>query len=331
MSRLEGSALTLTVPDLEPITLAPSAYGGATAARGPDGARTWYVGGGTYNDDDTSTATLWSYDEATGEEATPVVLGPTAAPTGVLDVAVSPVDDAVYALSFQDHEDSPQTYGLSVVDDGQETYYPLTGAASRLAVSPDGGTLYLSENSGIYALDTAHLEADPEEDLDTRSAWIESDSSIQDLAIDPTGHLLAAVGNQVHSLGSPGTVSGFRYDTSADDPTYASISWLAPKATGGVSADNLSYLVTVTDRAGGQARTARSFSTDADFSDLLAGHTYDVRVIVDNGLFRGSAGTSSFTAPTAPKRLVHPKITGQAKVGKTLAAKAGLVDQPAPS
>ena len=320
VSRQDGEALTLTVPDLQPVTLDPSAWAGAATARGAAGARTWYVGGGAYA---TSTAMLWSYDEATGEEATPVVLGPDGDPDeGVLDVAASPTSDAVYTLSIQDHDGSPQTYGLSVVEGEQETYYPLSGLASRLAVSADGDTLYVSQGSGVLALDTAHLVANPDSVDTVRSAYIESGSWISDLVTDPTGHLLAAAGDQVYSFGSPSTVSGFSYDTSADDPSYAGIRWHAPTTTGGVSANELTYFVTVTDRAGGKVREARSFSTDADFDHLVAGHTYDVQVIVDNGLFRGPAGTSSFTAPTSMTKPTSIAVKGAARVGSTLSVKS---------
>jgi hypothetical protein len=59
--------------------------------------------------------------------------------------------------------------------------------------------------------------------------------------------------------------------------------------------------------------------TEQDFDDLVPGHTYDVSVAVDNGLFRGPAATSSFTAATAT--LAHPSsiaVRGPAAVGSRL-------------
>ena len=317
--RNADQAVVLDATGIGEAQLDSSGSGSAAGSTGAPEHRTWYVGGNHWSaDGSTSEAMLWSYDEATHTTGTPVVIGPAGDPDeSVLDVVADPATDTVYTLSFQDQVDAPQTYGISVVHDGTATYHPLTNPAQTLALSEDGQTVYVSEMSGVVALDAGHIVDDADSADDVRNTWIDDVNMIGDLATDPAGHLFAAADRSVVAFSAPGAPTGLDLSVDPDSPQWGGLTWTAPEATGGTSADYLAYEVTLTDKAGGEPWTNRYYGTDM-YLDLVPGHSYDITVTTDNGLFRGDSATISYTPQPV---MAHPSwisVDGRPRVGSRL-------------
>jgi hypothetical protein len=166
------------------------------------------------------------------------------------------------------------------------------------------------------ALDADHIVDDADSANDVRSTWIDA-GMIGDLTTDPAGHLFAAADRSVVAFSAPGAPSGLHLAVDPAAPQYGELTWTAPEATGGTPADYLAYEVTLTDKAGGEPWTNRYYGPDM-ILDLVAGHSYDVTVTTDNGLFRGESASISYTPQPA---MAHPSwisIDGHPKVGSRL-------------
>ena len=56
----------------------------------------------------------------------------------------------VYVTTFRNVEDGPQEYGLNVIGPDTDLYVPIDYPVFSVAVSPDGGTVYLP-GTGVSA------------------------------------------------------------------------------------------------------------------------------------------------------------------------------------
>jgi hypothetical protein len=275
-------------------TLDDNAAANAVAASGPAGARTWSVVGTEWGETD-GVATLWTRREGVSV-ATATVLGAAGDPDSfALDVAADPAGDTVYALTFRDNDEGPQTYGLTVVEEGvADAYVPLSGMATDIALSPDGGTLYLSSGYEVYGLDTAHL-ADYADETAGRGASV--DSWLTALAVDGAGTVF--VGDEsgaVHAFGTPAAPADL---VAAPDPmstTGFSASWGEGKHAWELADDDLAeYAYTVRSSTDEVVASGTTYDQVLFVDDLQAGTTYTVEVAVDDGLLAGEPTTAQVT------------------------------------
>jgi len=291
---LATSAGDLTLTESES---SDSASIGAVAARGNVGDRTWYVAGTEFGDE-TQTATLWSYDEDEDTAGVPVELGLGGSPdANVEGLAVDPTGDAVYALSWRDNEEGGQTYGLTVVAGGTQTYVPLRYPAQEIALSPDGETLYLAENDSVLAVETDELPGTPGDvedgDLPTVSA---GESWIRSLVVDPAGSVFVGLEDSVVAFSAPGAPTDLVATPDAMSTTALSASWDEGKYSWELEEgeDGLTqYAYTVRTGEGGFVKSGTTYNQVVHVDGLQPGTTYTVEVTASNGLFTSEPTTTS--------------------------------------
>lgn len=284
------------------------------------------------------------YLEAGGSEATlrivsggvvgpKVVLGPDGgADESVTGMDVDEENGLVYVTTFRNVEDGPQEYGLNVIGEDTDLYVPIDYPVSSVAVSPDGGTVYLP-GTGVSAYDVDQLASYTEENP-APSAYLGGSGFISLSTIDPSGRIYATLDHdvldpvteeptgeeviKVHALDAPGAPTALTALTSEWDETTLSATWTAPASAGGASPDSLSYRLSLSDDAGGEAITAESFLTDHEFTNLLPGHTYTLSVTATNGAFTGAAATTSWTAPSTMATPSAVAVSGKLAVASRL-------------
>jgi hypothetical protein len=318
---LRGETLDLDPWGVAPVSLAESATATAADARGAGEARSWFVAGTQFNEDDTSTATLWSYSEGSGTEGAPVALGAAGDPDEYpLDVAAAQTGSAVYALSLRDNDDAPQSYGITVVQDGPDTYFPLRYPAQRIELSPDGETLYLAQSDSVLALDTDRL-ADYEDETDAPGAYL--DASVTALAVDGDGDVF--VGDRdgaVHAFGTPAAPTDLVATPDAMSTTAFSASWDEGKYSWELEGDeeNLTQYTYTVRRGEDIVRSGTTFDQVLFVDEgLQPGTTYNVEVTASNGLL--TSEPASFEVTTYDRYLGAPSavaVQGSLTVGSQL-------------
>jgi hypothetical protein len=316
-----GASFALHVPGLGSIPLAENASAGASAATGAEEDRTWYVAGSQFDGEDGSRATLWRYDEQSGERGTPVTLGAAEDPDQfVLDLAADPADDAVYALTFRDNDDAPQAYGLNVVQDGTDAYLPLRYPAQKVALSPGGDTLYLAQSDSVLALDTDRLSDYTDE---TDAPGVSVESTVTALAVDGDGHVF--VGDRdgvVHAFGTPAAPTDLVATPDAMSTTAFSASWDEGKYSWeleGGEEDLTEYTYTVR-RGEDIVRSGTTFDQVLFVDEgLQPGTEYTLEVAASNGLLVSLP--ASFEVTTYDRYLGAPSavaVQGSLTVGSQL-------------
>lgn len=292
-----GASFALHVPGLGSLPLAENAFAGASAATGAVEDRTWYVAGSQFDGDDGSRATLWRYDEQSGERGTPVTLGAAEDPDQfVLDLAADPADDVVYALTFRDNDDAPQSYGLNVVQDGTDAYVPLRYPAEKIALSPDGRTLYLTESDSVFAVDTDTLAAIPGYVEDEDLSSVSTEDQIRALAVDPAGSVFAGLSDSVVAFSAPGAPAHLAATPDSMSTTALSASWDEGKYSWELEEgeDGLTqYAYTVRTGEDGFVTSGTTYDQVVYIDGLQPGTTYTVEVTASNGLFTSEPTTTS--------------------------------------
>lgn len=279
------------------IELSPGhAAASAAASAGAAGSRSWYVAGTQWDENgEDATATLWSHHEGSEEPAVPVTLGAEGDPDHfALDVAADADGDAVYALTFRDNEDAPQSYGLTVVQDGPDTYLPLRYRAQDIALSPDGERIYLASNDSVLALDTDRL-ADYEDESDADAVSV--DSSVTALTVSPAGTVLAASDSHaVHAFSAPAAPTGLTATPDSMSTTAVTASWSEGKyaweLAGAEDLAEYSYAVRHGDEV---VSSGSTFDQVVLVDGLRPGTTYTVEVTESNGLFTSPPATVEVT------------------------------------
>lgn len=257
-----------------------------------------------------------------------VVLGPDGgADQGITGIDVDEVNGLVYVTTFRDMPDGPQQYGLNVIGADVDEYYPIDYPVSSVAVSADGGTVFLP-GTGVSAYDTTRLgsysEDDPAPAASIGSGWVGN------ATLDPSGRLYATVDEAqydaeteeylgsvttVHAVEAPLAPTGLTATTSEWDADTLAATWTAPTGGGGVDPETLDYLLSLQDEAGGEPITAKTFATDHEFDRLLPGHTYTLTVSATNGAFTSAPATATYVAPAklaAPSKVA---VAGKVAVG----------------
>ena len=292
------------------------------AATGEVGDRTWYVGGGQWDEDGASaTATLWSVSE-TGAGATDVVLGAPGSPDSrVTALAVDPTSATAYVAS-EDYDDGTQ--GLTIVHGADATYMPLDQPVEDLAVSADGDTLYLSNGYQASAVPTSVLDSE----LDISHAWRDLDVWNASVAAGDAGELFVA------GASDDGAGQVLRFATPAGAPANMTA---APDAYSteaiSVSWDQGKYSWEREDRAeyvyalfkGEPSSTPVTSGATSDqvlyLDGLAPGTTYTVMVARTDGPLAGEPVTAEVTTYAryvgAPSAIA---IQGSLTVGSTLNA-----------
>ena len=305
----------------EPVELASSASASATGARGIPGERTWYVAGTDFSGSP-DTATLWTYDEVTDSLGTPVELGAAGTPDhSVLSLAVDPVDDVAYALTFRDNDDAPQSYGITVVQDGPDAYVPLEYTYRAVALSPDGETLYATRSNTVTAFDAERLaEGEAESALDGVSVtdWVSA------LAVDDSGNVFVASEDGVVSAFATPAAPGDRTATPHSMSTTGfSASWDEGEYYWERDDNDPPYLYTVRDADGGVVERDTVWAQQLSVEDLTPGVRYTLEVQAPNGLQLSTATSIQVTTHgryvTAPSAIT---IQGSLTVGSQLSVAA---------
>jgi len=318
-----GASFALHVPGLGSLPLAENASAGASAATGAVEDRTWYVAGSQFDGDDGSRATLWRYDEQSGERGTPVTLGAAEDPDQVvLDLAADPADDVVYALTFRDNDDAPQSYGLNVVQDGTDAYVPLRYPAEKITLSPDGRTLYLTESDSVLAVDTDTLADTPGYVEDEDLSSVSTEDRIRALAVDPAGSVFAGLSDSVVAFSAPGAPAHLAATPDSMSTTALSASWDEGKYSWELEEgeDGLTqYAYTVRTGEGGFVKSGTTYDQVVYVDGLQPGTTYTVEVTASNGLLVSEPATDEVTTlgryVGAPSAIA---IQGNLTVGSTL-------------
>lgn len=257
-----------------------------------------------------------------------IVLGPDGgADDGITGIDVDEVNGLVYVTTFRDMPDGPQEYGLNVIGGDVDEYYPIDYPVSSVAVSADGGTVYLP-GTGVSAYDTSKLGS-YSEDNPAPSASI-GEGWVGNAVLDPNGRLYGSVSDgqyddetgeylgtitSVHAVEAPAAPIGLTVATSEWDANTLAATWTAPTSGGGVDPETLDYLLTLQDEAGGEPVTQKTFMTDYEFHSLLPGHTYTLTVSATNGAFTSAPATATYTAPVklaAPSKVA---VAGKVAVG----------------
>lgn len=306
-----------------------SASIGAVAARGAVEGRTWYVAGTAFGAE-SSTATLWSYDEAAGTAGVPVELGAAGDPDSFVEsLAVDQTDGVVYALSWRDNDDAPQSYGITAVQDGPDTYLPLRYRAQEIALSPDGETLYLASNDSVLALDTDRL-GDYDDEADADAVYV--DSSVSALAVDVHSTVfVASDGPAVHAftlpaapadlVAAPDSMSTTAFSASWDEGAYA---WERDED------DPIRYRYTVRDADGLEVDGGSTWDQTVVVDGLQPGATYSIEIAASNGLLVGEPASHEVTtharyvaAPSAVSVQGSLTVGGQLSLASTGTWEAG--------
>lgn len=285
-----------------------------------------YVGQGTQ-------ATLRMVD---GDVVGPkVVLGPDGgADEGVTGMDVDEVNGLVYVTTFRNVEDGPQEYGLNVIGPDTDLYVPIDYPVFSVAVSPDGGTVYLP-GTGVSAYDADRLTSYTEDDP-APTASLGGSGWVSLATVDPGGRLYAAMDHDVtdpdtgetlsttkklHALEAPPAPTGLAATTSEWDAGTLTASWTAAAGTGGATEDSVTYRISLQDQAGGEPVTTETFLTEEELSGLLPGHTYTLSVATTNGAFTSAPATTSWTAPAAVAAPSAVSVSGNVAVGSRLSVR----------
>lgn len=293
-----------------------SASIGGVAARGDLGDRTWYAAGTDFAN---QTATLWTYDEATEAVGDPVALGADGDPDSFVEgLAVDQAEGVVYALSWRDNEDAPQSFGITAVQDGPDTYLPLRYRAQDIALSPDGETLYLASNDSVLALDTDRL-ADYEDESEADAVYV--DSTVSALAVDPSRTVYAASdAPAVHAFAVPAAPSDLVATPDSMSTTAFSATWDEGKyAWERDDSDPIRYRYTVRDAEGVVVASDSTRDQVLYVEGLQPGATYSVEVTASNGLVLSAATVREVT--THSRHVAAPSavsVQGGLTVGGTL-------------
>jgi hypothetical protein len=312
-----GESLDLDPWGVAPVSLAESATARAADARGAGEARSWYVAGTQWNEDETSTATLWSYSEQSGE-GTPVALGAAGNPDeDVVDVVADQTGNAVYALSFRDNDDAPQSYGITVVQDGPDTYFPLRYRAQQIALSPDGETLYLAQSDSVFALDADQL-ADYEDETDAPGVYLDAD--VTALAVDGDGDVFAATEDgAVNAFGTPAAPADLAAAPDTMSTTALFASWDEGLYAWEREEDAIRYVYSVRNPEDEVIASGTTSDQNLYLEGLQPGTTYTIQVAASNGLLVSERATDEVTTLAryvgAPSAIA---IQGNLTVGSTL-------------
>jgi hypothetical protein len=326
-----GETLDLDPFGVAPVSLAERATATAADARGAGEARSWFVAGTQWNEDETSTATLWSYSEGSGTEGAPVPLGAAGDPDEyALDVAAEQTGDAVYALTFRNNDEGPQTYGLTVVQDGPDTYFPLRYTAHRIELSPDGETLYLAQGDSVFALDTDRL-TDYEDETDAPGVYL--DASVTALAVDGDGDVFAATDDgAVSAFSTPAAPADLAAAPDAMSTTALFASWDDGLYSWEREEDPIRYVYSVRNPADEEVASGTTSDQNLYLEGLQPGTTYTVQVAASNGLLVSEPATDEVTthgryvsAPSAIAVQGSPTVGSQLSVASTGAWEAGTV------
>lgn len=320
--RLGGTEVSLgDAISPERLGLLPDGQSSQVVVAGSD-----YVGQGTQ-------ATLRIVD---GDVVGPkVVLGPDGgADEGVTGMDVDEANGLLYVTTFRNVEDGPQEYGLNVIGPDTDLYVPIDHPVFSVAVSPDGGTVYLP-GTGVSAYDVDRLASYTEDDP-APAASLGGSGWVSLATVDPAGRLYAAMDHDVtdpdtgetlstttklHALEAPPAPTGLTATTSEWDPRTLAASWTAAAGTGGATEDSVTYRVSLQDQAGGEPVTTETFLTDTEFGDLLPGHTYTLSVATTNGAFTSAPATTTWTAPTAVAAPSAVAVSGSLSVGSRLSVR----------
>ncbi len=246
--------------------------------------------------------------------------------TELSGLAVDPISGTAYVGTRIDNpgagEDEPSTLdALTVVSDDTVSRVDLHSDPRVLDLSADGDTLYAPDGYSLLALDTAALGS---YDDDNQPPATYLPDYVSTLVVGGDDRVYAAAGEQVHAVGAPSAPTGFT--ANADFANRLEVSWTASADAGGVERDELSYTVTVQDRAGGApVRKDRLASTEYLYGflgvDVLPGHTYDVSVVATNGAFTSAAATATLTVPTPVAAPSAIAVVGSMKVGSRLSVR----------
>jgi len=322
-----GESLDLDPWGVAPVSLAESATATAADARGAGEARSWYVAGTQWTEvgegdeaHTASVATLWSYSEGSGTVGAPVALGFEGASPDeyALDVAVDQSSSGpVYALSWRNNGIDPQSYGITVVQGGAQTYFPLQYRAQQIELSPDGDTLYLAESDSVFALDADQL-ADYEDETDAPGVYL--DAAVTALAVDGDGDVFAATDDGAVSAFStpdapadlaaaPDTMSTTALFASWDEGLYA---WEREE-------DAIRYVYSVRNPEDEVIASGTTSDQNLYLEGLQPGTTYTIQVAASNGLLVSEPATDEVTTlgryVGAPSAIA---IQGNLTVGSTL-------------
>ncbi|GAA4730181.1 hypothetical protein GCM10023350_11750 [Nocardioides endophyticus] len=328
---LSGETLDLDPWGVAPVSLAESATATAADARGAGEVRSWYVAGTQWNEDEISTATLWSYSEGSGTEGAPVALGAEGNPDEyTLDVVADQTGGAVYALSFRDNDDAPQSYGVTVVQEGPDTYFPLRYRAQQIALSPDGETLYLAQSDSVFALETDRL-ADYEDETDAPGVYL--DASVTALAVDGDGDVFAATDDgAVNAFSTPAAPADLSAAPDTMSTTALFASWDEGLYSWEREEDPIRYVYSVRNPDDVVVASGTTSDQNLYLEDLQPGTTYTIQVAASNGLLASEPATDQVTthgryvsAPSAIAVQGSPTVGSQLSVASTGAWEAGTV------